>query len=57
MKQTYISPKSNVVKIRVAQVMASSPDISLNAGQNVDAASVGSRESSWDIWGNGDDEE
>ena len=57
MKQTYISPISKVVKIRVAQVMASSPDISLNAGKSVEAANVGSRENSWDIWGNGDDEE
>ena len=59
MKKTYNSPVSKVVRIRVAQVMAASLNVSLNSSKSVDAASVDSRgDNSWDIWGNNDlDEE
>ena len=56
MKKTYISPVSKVVRVGVAQMMAtSSPGVTLNSGDSVDAASVDVREDKgWDIWGNED---
>lgn len=55
MKKTYINPVSKVVRVGVAQMMASSPGVTMNSGKNVDAASVDVREDNgWDIWGNED---
>ena len=55
--KTYIQPETKVVSIRMTQVMAASPAITLGSGK-VNAASVDSREdNSWDIWGNGDYDE
>ena len=55
MKKTYISPVSKVVRVGVAQMMASSPDVTMSSGKSVDAASVDVREDNgWDIWGTED---
>ena len=59
MKKAYKSPVSKEVIIRVAQVMASSPNVLLNSGKSVSGTSIDGRgDNSWDIWGNSDlDEE
>ena len=55
MKKTYISPVSKVVRVGVAQMMATSPGVTLNSGGSVDAASVDVHEDNgWDIWDNED---
>ena len=55
MKKTYISPASKVVKVGVAQIMAASPGVTINSGDNVDAANVEVHEDNgWDIWDNED---
>ena len=55
MKKTYISPVSKVVRVGVAQMMATSPGVTINSGDSVDAASVDVREDKgWDIWGSED---
>ena len=51
----YIQPETKVVSIRMTQVMAASPAVTLGSG-SVKAAEVDARENnSWDIWGNNDD--
>lgn len=58
MKKTYISPVSKVVRVSAAQMMASSPDVTMNSGKSVDAASVDVHENNgWDIWGTEDESE
>ena len=55
MKKTYNSPISKVVRVGVAQMMATSPGVTINSGGSVDAASVDVRENNgWDIWDNED---
>ena len=56
--KTYIQPETKVVALRTIQVMATSlPGVKMGSG-SVNAADVDSRQdNSWDIWGNGDDEE
>ena len=55
MKKTYISPVSKVVRVGVAQMMATSPGVTINSGDSVDAASVDVHEDNgWDIWDNED---
>ena len=51
----YIQPETKVVSIRMTQVMAASPAVTLGSGK-VNAAEVDARgNNSWDIWGNNDD--
>lgn len=55
MKKTYISPVSKVVRVGVAQMMATSPGVTINSGDSVDAANVEVHEDNgWDIWDNED---
>lgn len=57
MKKTYISPVSKVVRVGVAQMMATSlPGVTMNSGNNtVNANEVDVREDNgWDIWDNED---
>ena len=55
MKKTYISPVSKVVRVGVAQMMATSPGVTINSGGSVDAANVEVHEDNgWDIWDNED---
>ena len=56
MKKTYISPVSKVVRVGVAQMMAtSSPGVTINSGGSVNANEVDVRENNgWDIWDNED---
>ena len=55
MKKTYISPVSKVVRVGVAQMMATSPGVTMNSSGRVDAASVDVHEDKgWDIWDNED---
>ena len=55
MKKTYISPASKVVRVGVAQMMATSPGVTINSGGSVDAANVEVHEDNgWDIWDNED---
>lgn len=55
MKKTYISPVSKVVRVGVAQMMATSPGVTMNSGNTVNAADVDVHEDNgWDIWGNED---
>ena len=55
MKKTYISPASKVVRVGVAQIMATSPGVTMNSGGSVNANEVDVREDNgWDIWDNED---
>ena len=55
MKKTYINPVSKVVRVGVAQMMATSPGVTMNSGGSVNANEVDVREDNgWDIWDNED---
>ena len=57
MKKIYMQPLTAVVKTTLTTIIASSPNITINSSESVNAANVDAKYSGdWDIWDDDDNE-